>query len=93
MPGSGKSNLVYSLICKKGFAYNKKFEHVVIFSASFKTIDKKIKLPPEQMVDGLDMYKLKEVMEGITDPQAAVPNPNSNPNPCSLVSSGSNQIY
>lgn len=65
MPGSGKSNLVYSLICKKGFAYNKKFEHVVIFSASFKTIDKKIKLPPEQMVDGLDMYKLKEVMDRI----------------------------
>ena len=29
MPGSGKSNLVYSLICKNGFAYNKKFEFVV----------------------------------------------------------------
>lgn len=67
MPGSGKSNLVYSLICKKGFAYNKKFEFVAIFSASFKTLDKKIKLPDDQMISGLDMDKLQEVMDRIED--------------------------
>lgn len=65
MPGSGKSNLVYSLICKKGFAYNKKFEFVAIFSASLKTLDKKLKLPDEQLFNGLDMHKLHEVMNRI----------------------------
>lgn len=64
-PGSGKSNLVYSLISKRGFAYYRKFEMVVIFSASLHTLDKKLGLPPEQLIAGFDEYQLMGVLDRI----------------------------
>lgn len=67
MPGSGKSNLVYSLITKKGFAYNKQFEYVVIFSASLHTLDKKLGLPEDQLIGGFNEYKLQEVLDHINE--------------------------
>ena len=64
MPGSGKSNLVYSLITKGG-PYYKKFEFVVIFSASLKTLDKKLGLPPDQLKTELSEESLAQVLQRI----------------------------
>lgn len=67
VPGSGKSNLVYSLISRKNFAYYKQFEYVVIFSASLHTLDKKLGLPSEQLIAGFDENKLAEQLKVVND--------------------------
>lgn len=64
MPGSGKSNLVYSLITKGG-PYYKKFEFVCIFSASLKTLDKKLGLPKDQLIPELNEGVLAQVLDRI----------------------------
>jgi len=63
VPGSGKSNLVYSLISRKNFAYYRQFEYVVIFSASLHTLDKKLGLPQEQLIGGFDEAKLQKQLD------------------------------
>ena len=66
-PGSGKSNLLYSLISTKKGPYYKKFDYVVIFSASFHTVDKKMGLPANQMVPQFDVFKLMEHLDIVNE--------------------------
>ena len=63
-PGAGKSNIVYNLLCKKSKPrfYYKQFDKVYIFSPSLHTINKKINLPDDQMINHLDINKLTEIV-------------------------------
>ena len=65
-PGSGKSSLWINLITKKeNNTYFRKFDKILIFSNSFKTITKEIHLPPERIFDGIT--ELEDVIESVRD--------------------------
>ena len=65
-PNSGKSTLWINLINnRKKNTYYKKFDKVYIFSKSLKTITTKIKLPDDQLFDGIDdLEALLETIKG-----------------------------
>jgi len=64
-PGSGKSNLILNLLCKKNKNYNNKFDKVFIFSPSMATIKNNPfeSIPEDQMFDELTV----EILEGVLD--------------------------
>ena len=72
-PNSGKTTLWLSLINRKGKCYWKKFDKIFIFSASFKTISSKIKLPDDRLIDGFDEEKLDEIINGKADEKEEKP--------------------
>jgi septin family protein len=51
---SGKTVFWLNMITRKNKYYHKQFEKIIIFSASFRTISKKLKLPDDQLIDGFD---------------------------------------
>ena len=68
-PGSGKTTLILSLICKKGKAFNRKFDRVYLWSPSLITMkDDPFELIPEdQKFDEANLENLSEVLAEIKD--------------------------
>jgi len=68
-PGMGKTTLILSLICKKGKAFNRKFDRVYLFSPSLVTMkDDPFELIPEdQKFDEATYDNLNGVLEEIKD--------------------------
>ena len=68
-PGMGKTTLILSLICKKGKAFNRKFDRVYLFSPSLVTMkDDPFELIPEdQKFDEATYDNLHGVLEEIKD--------------------------
>lgn len=62
-PRSGKTNLLLNLIKKKNCFYYRQFNKIYIFSNSFHTIKEKLSLPPENIINGLDMGVLQNIIE------------------------------
>jgi hypothetical protein len=60
--GSGKTNLLMSLIAQRKKNYYKQFDKIFIFSPSLNTVSKKIHLPDEQLIPSLDMDILDEII-------------------------------
>tara|TARA_R110000868_G_scaffold131332_2_gene341309 strand:+ start:8240 stop:8980 length:741 start_codon:yes stop_codon:yes gene_type:complete len=72
--GSGKSSLLMNLVCKRGKLYNKKFDKVIVFSPSLKSMDDCPfdKLPPEQLFSELTIDTLEQVVADITDSEERI---------------------
>ena len=68
-PGSGKTTLILSLICKKGKAFNRKFDRVYLWSPSLITMkDDPFELVPEdQKFEEATFENLSEVLDEIKD--------------------------
>tara|TARA_R100000655_G_scaffold36467_1_gene70816 strand:- start:1024 stop:1788 length:765 start_codon:yes stop_codon:yes gene_type:complete len=68
-PGMGKTTLILSLICKKGKAFNRKFDRVYLFSPSLITMkDDPFELIPEdQKFEEATYDNLNGVLEEIKD--------------------------
>ena len=68
-PGSGKTTLILSLICKKGKAFNRKFDRVYLWSPSLITMkDDPFELIPEdQKFEEANLENLSEVLDEIKD--------------------------
>ena len=68
-PGSGKTTLILSLICKKGKAFNRKFDRVYLWSPSLITMkDDPFELIPEdQKFEEATFENLSEVLDEIKD--------------------------
>jgi len=68
-PGSGKTTLILSLICKKGKAFNRKFDRVYLWSPSLITMkDDPFELIPEdQKFEEATLENLSEVLAEIKD--------------------------
>ena len=66
-PGSGKTTLLLSLLTKRGKAFNRKFDKVYLWGASFKSIKNNpfANLPEEQKFDVLDLENLQSVLDEI----------------------------
>lgn len=62
-PRSGKTNLWLNMITKKGQFYNKKFDRVLLFSPSLHTVERKIRLPEEQIFNDLDYSELQNELD------------------------------
>jgi hypothetical protein len=62
-PGGGKTNLIMNLISRRKQFYWRKFDRIVFFSPSLHTIKKKIGIPEEDLIDGFDLDKLREVID------------------------------
>ena len=67
--GSGKTSLLMNLICKKGKIYNKKFDKVIVFSPSLRSMDDCPfdKLPDDQLYEELTAENLQGVIDEVTD--------------------------
>ena len=65
--GQGKTNLVLNLLTNKYKFYNKCFDRVISFSNSIHTIENAIKLPNEQIYNGLDFDHMNNEIEIATD--------------------------
>tara|TARA_R110002050_G_scaffold109648_1_gene220732 strand:- start:325 stop:1092 length:768 start_codon:yes stop_codon:yes gene_type:complete len=68
-PGSGKTTLILSLLCKNGKAFNKKFDRVFLFSPSLGTMseDPFELLPDDQKFHDVDLNNLEYVLDDIAD--------------------------
>ena len=68
-PASGKTTLILSLICKKGKAFNRKFDRVYLWSPSLITMkDDPFELIPEdQKFEEANLENLSEVLDEIKD--------------------------
>ena len=66
-PGSGKTNLIINLLCKKGKFYNRKFNRVVFWSPSIHTIGKSIMLPDDQIHSNFDLADLENELKMIEE--------------------------
>ena len=68
-PGSGKTTLILSLLCKNGRAFNKKFDRVFLFSPSLGTMseDPFELLPDDQKFSDVDLNNLEYVLDDIAD--------------------------
>jgi len=68
-PGMGKTNLILSLVCKNGKAFNKKFDKIFLWSPSINTVsnDPFETLPDDQKFDDIDIENLEEVLDEIRD--------------------------
>jgi hypothetical protein len=53
-PGSGKTVFWLNMITIRNMFYYRKFDKVIIFSASFRTISREIKIPDDQKINGFD---------------------------------------
>ena len=62
-PGSGKTNLLMSLITKNRKFYNKQFHRIWVFSNSLHTIKKRIDVPPSQLIHGFSEASLEKVLD------------------------------
>jgi AAA+ ATPase superfamily predicted ATPase len=62
-PNSGKTNLAMTLIKRRKKFYNKQFHKVYIFSPSVHTIGESLNIPKEQIIEGLDLDRLQEIIE------------------------------
>ena len=62
-PGSGKTNLLLSLVSKRGKFYYKQFHKIYLFSNSMHTIKKRLDLPKDQLIHGFDEMSLQKVLE------------------------------
>ena len=61
-PASGKTNLLLSLISKRGRFYNRQFHKVYIFSNSMHTIKRRLDLPRKQLIHGFSEAALEKVL-------------------------------
>jgi hypothetical protein len=52
--GSGKTVFWLNMITIRNMFYYRKFDKVIIFSASFRTISREIKIPEDQKINGFD---------------------------------------
>ena len=66
-PRSGKSNLWLSMIKMKNAFYYKQFHKIYIFSNSIHTIKEKLSLPKEQIINGLDLERLREILSEVQE--------------------------
>ena len=68
-PGTGKTSLILSLVCKQGKAFNRKFDRVFVFSPSLITMDDDPfeLIPDEQKFEEANLESIQEVMETIKD--------------------------
>ena len=68
-PGSGKTTLILSLVCKANKAFNRKFDRVYLFSPSLITMndDPFELIPPGQKFDNVTLENLTNVLEDIRD--------------------------
>jgi len=68
-PGSGKSNLLLNLLCKKGKCFNKRFDKVYVFSPSLLTMkDSPFEcIPDDQVFDELNVDSLESVLSKIKE--------------------------
>jgi len=69
-PSSGKTTMLLNLLCKRNKLYNNKFEKVLLFSPSLKTIKNNPftdGLPPEQIYDELTDDILEEALDSLED--------------------------
>ena len=62
-PGSGKTNLALTLIKRRKKFYNKQFHKVYIFTPSAHTIGESLNIPADQIIEGLDIARLEEILE------------------------------
>ena len=62
-PSSGKTNLAMTLIKRRKKFYNKQFHKIYIFSPSIHTIKENLNIPADQIVEGLDLVRLNEIIE------------------------------
>ena len=61
-PGSGKTNLLLSLISKKSKFYCNMFHKIYFFSNSHHTIGRKLNLPKDQIIPGFNEAALEKVL-------------------------------
>lgn len=61
-PRSGKTCLLLNLIKKKNCFYYRQFNKIYIFSNSFHTIKEKLSLPPDHILNGLDVDVLNRII-------------------------------
>ena len=68
-PGMGKTSLILSLICKKGKAFNRKFDRVFIFSPSLITMedDPFETIPGDQKYESASTENIEDVLDTIKD--------------------------
>jgi len=68
-PGAGKTTLLLSLICKKGKAFNRKFDRVYLWSPSLITMtdDPFEMIPEDQKFEEATFENLSEVLDEIRD--------------------------
>jgi hypothetical protein len=56
---SGKTNLAMTLIKRRKKFYNKQFHKIYIFSPSIHTIKENLNIPADQIIEGLDLDKIR----------------------------------
>ena len=66
-PGSGKTNLIYNLIAMPGKFYHRKYNRVYFFTHSAHTINARINLPKERIIEKFDFETLHSVLDEIQD--------------------------
>jgi len=68
-PGTGKTSLILSLVCKQGKAFNRKFDKVFVFSPSLITMedDPFELIPDEQKFEDATLENIQEVLATIKD--------------------------
>jgi len=68
-PGSGKTNLILNLLCKRHKNYNGKFDKVFIWSPSLGTMKNSpfASIPDDQMYDELTVENLEGVLDIVRD--------------------------
>jgi len=68
-PGTGKTTLILSLVCKQGKAFNKKFDKVYVFSPSLMSVsnDPFELIPDDQKFEEANMENLQGVLDSIKD--------------------------
>lgn len=68
-PGTGKTSLILSLVCKQGKAFNRKFDRVFVFSPSLITMDDDPfeLIPEEQKFEEATLESIEEVLDTIRD--------------------------
>lgn len=62
-PASGKTNMWLNLITRRKKFFWRQFDKIFIFSPSLKTINKDLKLPEENLIDGFDQSRLDEIIK------------------------------
>lgn len=62
-PKSGKTNLIMNLIAIPGKFYHRQFNRVYFFSKSLHTVDSRLNLPKERIINTFDYETLKRVLD------------------------------
>ena len=62
-PASGKTNLLLSLITKRGKFYCNQFHKIYVFSNSLHTVKRKLNLPNDQLINGFSEAALLKILD------------------------------